>query len=245
MAPFIALGMGAALSGCAYMNDYGEVGGEPFAEFDPGDSAPTAIELAVPDRVVIVDGDGFDIALEGDREAGEALRFSRDGDTLTIARDSSIFDGSGRATVRLTMPSPRIFELAGSGTIDADSLAPSGDIEIAGSGRVTVDRIVADTLDVEIAGSGKVAGAGSAQRLTIEIAGSGDVDFTALTADDANIEIAGSGDVRLSSDGKVHAEIAGSGDVVVSGSADCSLESAGSGTLRCDNTRTAMGGAGK
>lgn len=233
VAPVAALAMGAGLSGCAYMDGWDEVEGVPLAELDTSGEAPTEIMLAGPDKVVITEGDGLTITLEGNAQAGDALRFDREGDRLTIARDNSVYDRSDAAIVRITMPAPSELGIAGSGTIEAVSMASNAEIEIAGSGTISIERIEAESLSVEIAGSGDVAAAGSATTLSIEIAGSGDVRFAELTADDVTVEIAGSGDVELASNGTVSADIAGSGDVVVFGNATCSVSTAGSGSLTC------------
>jgi hypothetical protein len=232
-APLAALGLGAALSGCAFMGGWDEVEGVPLAELDMSGAAPSRIVMAGPDKIVISEGDGLAISLEGNREAGDALRFDREDNRLTIARDNSVYDGSGSAIVRITMPAPEELGIAGSGTIEAVTMASNASIEIAGSGAITVERIESDSLEVEIAGSGDVGASGSTRTLSIEIAGSGDVRFAELNADDVTVEIAGSGDVELASDGTVSAEIAGSGDIVVMGNATCSVSSAGSGSLTC------------
>lgn len=242
-APIAALAMGAMLSGCAYMGGWDEVEGVPLAELDTSGDAPTRLVLAGPDKVVISEGDGLTITLEGNAQAGEALRFDRDGDRLTIARDNSVYDRSDAAIVRITMPAPAELGIAGSGTIEAVSMASNAEIEIAGSGTINVERIEAESLSVEIAGSGGVSAAGSAATLSIEIAGSGDVQLADLMADDVTVEIAGSGDVELASNGTVSAEIAGSGDVVVFGNATCSVSSAGSGSLTCRPSPASAGAA--
>ncbi|MBV7265609.1 DUF2807 domain-containing protein [Erythrobacter sp. WH131] len=222
------------------MDDWDNVDGVPLAELDTSGAAPSEIVLAGPDRIIITEASELAISVEGDAKAGQALRFDRNGDRLTIARDRNIFDGSGRATILVSMPPPAELGIAGSGAIEAASMArQDAQLEIAGSGNIVVGAIDADRLEVEIAGSGDVTAAGRATRLSIEIAGSGDVNFADLTADDVSVEIAGSGDVELASDGVVAAEIAGSGDVTVYGSASCSVESAGSGSLTCRPPETA------
>ncbi len=232
-APIAALAVAAAVSGCSYMNDWTEVSGVPLAELDTSGDAPTKIGLSGPDKLVITEGEGLAITLEGSEEAGEALRFDRDGEWLTIARDSSIFDGSGTAIVRMSIPAASTLEIAGSGTIESDTVASNATLEIAGSGDITVANIASDRLEVEIAGSGEVTASGTASVLEVEIAGSGDVKLANLTADTVTVEIAGSGDVEIASNGTVDAEIAGSGDIVVTGTATCSVETAGSGSLTC------------
>ena len=238
-APLAALALGAALSGCAYMTDFDEVSGVPLADLDLSGEAPDTIGLVGPDKVVISEGDTFTVTLDGDAEAGGALRFDLDGNDLTIARDSKVYDGSRSAIVRITMPPAANLEIAGSGSIEADTMASEAEIEIAGSGDISVASIAAERLSVEIAGSGTVTAAGSAKVLSVEIAGAGDVKLAELMADDVSVEIAGSGDVEVASNGTVDANIAGSGDVVVTGNATCSLQSAGSGSLSCRPTETA------
>lgn len=233
LAPFAVLALGATLSACSYSVDWGEVSGVPLAELDMSGDPPTHIELAGPDSVEITEGSTLEITVEGDSQAKDALRFDRDGNRLTIARDSSIFDGNGKAIVRIKMPAPSTLGIAGSGEIRSATMASSAELEIAGAGKIFVDSITAERMEVEIAGSGDIEAKGTAQKLSIEIAGSGNVELGELLADDVEVEIAGSGDVVVASNGRVNAEIAGSGDVQVIGSASCSVDSAGSGSLTC------------
>ncbi|MEM7780436.1 MAG: head GIN domain-containing protein [Pseudomonadota bacterium] len=232
-APIAVLALGVGLAGCSYSVEWDEVSGVPLSEFDQSGEAPEGIKLAGPDQVVITDGDSLSITLDGDSAAGEALRFDRSGNELTIARDQEAYDGSARAVVRIAMPAPSGLTIAGSGEIESSAMASEAEIEIAGSGTIIVTEIDADLLDLDIAGSGSVTAAGSAERLDIDIAGAGNVRLSELTADDVKIDIAGSGNVRLASNGIVDADIAGSGNILVTGSAQCSLSSAGSGTLTC------------
>lgn len=238
-APIAALALGMALSACSYNIEWGEVEGVPLAELDTSGPAPTEIELAGPDRLIISEGEDLSITVEGDTEASEALRFDRDGERLTIARDMKIFDGSGAAIIRVTMPPAETLGIAGSGTIEAATIASKATLQIAGSGDITVEAVEAESLSVEIAGSGDVRASGTAAKLSVEIAGAGNVRLGALVADDVTVEIAGSGDVELASNGTVKADIAGSGDVRVTGTATCSLSSAGSGSLTCREEKAA------
>ncbi|MEM9500301.1 MAG: head GIN domain-containing protein [Pseudomonadota bacterium] len=244
LAPAALLALGATVSGCGYVGDWGEVRGVPLADLDTSGTPPTKLELAGPDRLLVTEGGDLAITVEGDSQAAEALKFDRQGDRLTIARDQKIFDGRGEAIVRVTMPSASTLGIAGSGTIEADTVASDAELEIAGSGDINVGTITADRLEVEIAGSGEVTASGSAAVLSVEIAGSGDVKFANLSADTVTVEIAGSGDVELASNGTVDVEIAGSGDVIVTGSATCSVDAAGSGSLTCKPAATALAEAG-
>lgn len=240
-APIAALAMSVGLSGCWVpgSGNWERVDGVPLAELDTSGDAPDTIWLAGPDKVVITEGDTLSITLDGDDEAGEAMRFEREGSRLSIARDPEVYDGRGEAIVRITMPAAANLEIAGSGEIEADTVASSAELEIAGSGDITVANVDSESLEVEIAGSGDVRAAGRTQRLSVEIAGSGNVDLSELMSDDVSVGIAGSGDVRLASNGTVDANIAGSGNVTVIGSASCSVSSAGSGSVNCRPAETA------
>ncbi len=233
MAPAAALALGATLGGCNMNFDAASFEGVPLSELDLGGDAPTGLELAGPDSVVVTDGAEFAVTIDGDPDAVEAVRFDRDGETLEIGRDTDIFDGSGKATIRVTMPAPRELGIAGSGAIEADTMAADAEIGIAGSGDVKIASIDADSLEVSIAGNGDVTTSGTADNLEISIAGSGNAKFAELKAETVDISIAGSGDIELASDGTVNASIAGSGDIRVTGNATCSMDAAGSGTMTC------------
>ncbi len=238
-APVAALAFAAALSGCNYSVDWNDVEGVPLSEFDMSGDAPDTIQLAGPDKIIITQGDALSITIDGNDEAGEAIRFDRDGDRLTIARDKDIYDGSGSAIILVSMPAPENLEIAGSGDIEADTMASMAGIEIAGSGNVKVASIEAEELDIEIAGSGDVLAAGTTQALDLSIAGAGDVRLAELSADTVSISIAGSGNVEVASDGNVDASIAGSGNIKVTGNATCSVATAGSGSLICEPAESA------
>ncbi|MEL6530929.1 MAG: head GIN domain-containing protein [Pseudomonadota bacterium] len=232
-APAIALAAAAMLGGCNMNFNMSNFEGVPLAELDMSGDAPTALELAGPDSVVITEGAEFAVTIDGDPDAVEAVRFDRDGETLEIGRDTDVFDGSGKATIRVTMPAPRELGIAGSGAIEAATMASNAEVGIAGSGDVSIARIEAESFEVSIAGNGDVTTSGTAENLDISIAGSGNAQFADLKADTVDISIAGSGDIEVASDGTVNASIAGSGDIRVTGNATCSVDAAGSGSLTC------------
>ncbi|MEM6857097.1 MAG: head GIN domain-containing protein [Pseudomonadota bacterium] len=220
-----------SLSGC--INFDTGFSGVPLDEIDMGSSAPVEFTLAGPDAVFLTVGDTLDIQVEGDPDVVEDLRFNLDGDELSVGRESGWDSADGTAIIRITMPAPREVVVAGSGDIQAATLASKAEVTVAGSGAVTVESISSDDLEATIAGSGSLKGSGSAKTLEISIAGSGDIDFADLNADIVEISIAGSGDVELASDGTVNTSIAGSGDVSVTGNATCNTSAVGSGDVTC------------
>jgi hypothetical protein len=227
-----ALALGVSACGSNMHVSIGDDDGVPLSELDLSGEAPTKLALASPDKVVVVQGDKLDIKVSGDADAIEALRFNIEDGRLGIMRerDSKV---AGTATVAVTMPAAREFDLLGSGNIEAPAMVDKAEVNIAGSGNVAVARMAAERLQVNVMGSGTLSTAGTAERLDFNVAGSGKLAARGLKVESAEVNIAGSGGGEFASDGRVSANVAGSGDVTVYGRADCKITALGSGKLRC------------
>ena len=242
LGPVIAMAMASGVSGCDGSKfTFAGKEGVPLSELDLSAATPTKINLAGPDVVRIAEGADFAIALEGDSDAKERMRFLLEDGTLSILRDHANWGaGDGKvATVSITMPPPRKLVLAGSGEIHSDTLASDAEIVFAGSGKVFTPAVKVASLDVNLAGSGSYRASGNAERLELSIAGSGDANMEDLNVERAKIKLAGAGDAVLASDGAVDVRIMGSGNVTVRGSARCTLKSFGSGAVNCERGTTA------
>ena len=233
-APLSILALAAVLAGCdgADIEINGQKG-VPLSEIEIAGAPPSEVVLSSGDTVIITDGDTFAIKVEG--TGTDSLRFVRDSEVIGITRTAD-WEGESNATIRITMPPPAQVVIAGSGTIEAQSLASESDISIGGAGTITFGKVAAERLGINIGGSGTVKGAGTAKVLEVNIGGAGDVELAGLKADSAEVSIGGSGDVAFASDGEVEANIAGSGDVKVAGNAKCTVNAFGSGTLSCSPT---------
>jgi len=240
LGPVIAMAVASKISGCEDCEGanftFNGKQGEPLADLDLSGAAPEAINLVGPDVVRIGRGKDFSIALEGDDEAKERMRFLLDDGMLYVMRDRENWGDKDDklATVSVTMPPPEKLVIAGSGEIHSDALADRAEIVVAGSGRIYTREIAVDSLDVNLAGSGHYRAGGTAERLDLNVAGSGNAKMGGLQVARAKIKIAGSGNAKFASNGHVDARIMGSGNVTVRGSAKCSLKSFGSGTLNCE-----------
>ncbi len=234
VAPAVAMAMGAFTAGCDGMEmRVGGSDGVPLAELDTSGEAPTGVVLASPDTLIVSQGSALDIAVSGDPEAVEALRFNLEDGTLGVMREHDLRKVEGRATVRVTMPSLNSIVLAGSGTVEAQSLTGDADVTIAGSGTARTADVSADNFTMTVAGSGTYEASGSAESLELSIVGSGRSDMANLKVGTADITIAGSGEAEFASDGTVEANIVGSGEVTVIGRANCTINAVGSGRLNC------------
>ena len=235
IAPIAGIALAAALAGCGDMDVTidGEKG-VALAELDMSGDAPESLVLASSDTVVIKDGSKLDIDVTGDSDAVGLVRFTLKDGTLGVLRAKTDEKVSGTAVVNVTMPSPRSLTIAGSGTIEAESMSDKADINVLGAGNVSVAKVTATSADVNIAGSGMLTAAGSAESLDLNVMGSGSADMSGFKVETADVTVAGSGEASFASDGKVEASIVGSGTVTVIGRAKCEVSSMGSGKLVCE-----------
>lgn len=224
--------------GTGFGKGFGARGGVPLDALDMGGQTPAQLVLAGADTVVLVEGEDFTIAVQGDDEAKQALRFRLHDGALHVASDNSSNGGEGSgegiATITVTMPRPSRLTIAGSGQITTAALADEAEVVIAGSGRIVARDIAVDQLDVSIAGSGKFKASGTVRQLDLSVAGSGSAKLGAVLVDKASVTIAGSGHAVFASDGAVKAHLMGSGTVTVRGAARCKVQSVGSGCLVCE-----------
>lgn len=241
VAPVFAFAAAMGLSGCDGNVSINGEDGVPLAELDLAGKKPNSLVLAGPDTVQVRDGDVLKIDVSGDPDAVAALRFTLDDETLGVMRKKNA-DADGKATVTVTLPGLEKLTLAGSGTVDAASLAGKSEVVIAGSGTAKVARVGTSKLEVTIAGSGSFGAAGKAEALELTVAGSGSANMAGLSVETAEVTIAGSGNASFASNGTVEASVMGSGDVTVKGDAKCTIKSMGSGTLRCDRGATSEDG---
>ncbi len=245
-APLAGLALAAALAGCDAKVDFdgkdmrfNGKAGKRLAELDLSGPPPSELALLGPDEVQITLGDTLAITVDGEAAAKDAVRFTRDGDTLGIMRDRA--DNSkagGRAVVRITMPAPREVTMLGSGRIVTPAMAANAKVVVAGSGEIDGGVVGGDSLEVTIPGSGEFRASGSVRSLELTILGSGSARMDALKTDKAKVTVAGSGDTVFASDGEVDATILGSGEVRVIGRARCKISAVGSGRLVCESGTT-------
>lgn len=194
----------------------------------------TAIGLAAPVNVDVVQGDAEGLVLEGDDKALAELETVVESGTLKI-RPRSRKDVPGMSKVKVHVSARTIdgLRISGSGDIFAAALrAPTLKIAVSGSGDVRIGELDATTLDVSVAGSGDVLVGGKADTLSTSIAGSGDVKAGKLAARTAKVSIAGSGDVTVWAREHLSVSVVGSGDVRFYGDPDVKRSIMGSGSVR-------------
>jgi len=194
-----------------------------------------AVSLAVPVDLVLTQGDSEGLTLEGDADALAQVETVVEDGTLRIRTPSHMHhtNFNGKLKGHVTLKSVRALDIAGAGTIRADSLHSTDlHLAISGAGDIDVGRLDAKNMDLSIAGSGDVRLAGKVDATSASITGAGALKAPKLEARRARVSIAGSGDVTLWAREKIDVSIAGSGDVRYYGDPAVSRSVMGSGSIK-------------
>lgn len=226
-----AIGEAAAHKGKFMFNDADNdeaPNGTPVADFVDSGCNPEKLKLALgnSDKVRVIDGDRFSLAVEGD---ASHLHFRLTEDALHLFRRG----GSGAATtITLTMPRLRHIAMAGAGKAKVETLQADGGVAIAGAGKLKIGKLSGGSFSAKLAGAGRIEAAGAVDELKLAVAGAGKFAGRELEVERAIVKLGGAGKAEFASDGEVQAKIAGIGKITVYGNARCSLKSAGAGQLR-------------
>ena len=174
----------------------------------------SAVELAIPGRMEIVQGDKEGITITADDNLLAQIETAVERDALRIRFRKGV-NVRNHTPIRITLHAR---------TMEAISLAGSGD--------VVAPSINARDLALRIAGSGDVQLGGRSESLQVRISGSGDVKAARFETQRAKVSIAGSGDVTLWARQSLEVSVAGSGDVRYYGDPAVAKRIAGSGSVR-------------
>ena len=174
----------------------------------------TAVELAIPARMEIVQGDKEGVTLTADDNLIPEIETSVEREALRIRFRKGV-NARARTPIRLTLH-VRTLE----------------SISIAGSGDVAAPSLNARDLALRISGSGDVQLGGKAESLQVRISGSGDVKAARFETQSARVSIAGSGGATLWARQSLEVSVAGSGDVRYYGDPTVAKKIAGSGSVR-------------
>ncbi len=192
------------------------------------------IAASGPTDVVLTQSSDYKVVVRGDENLLPYVLTETDGNTLKIhikkgynLRSNKHFevlvsaplftnvssDGSGNITSENTLSNhdKMIFELSGSGNIEAKIDAPAVESHTSGSGDVSFNGKTNDA-DFSVSGSGDIKCFGlTADNASITINGSGNADVYATKQ--LNLHVNGSGDVRYKGGASVNSHINGSGSV--------------------------------
>jgi hypothetical protein len=197
------------------------------------------IRVEGPYAVTLTSGRGPSARATGTPQGLDAVVVRVEGRTLLIQRSTSAwtaFPGQDRGPVTIAVTAPRLVQatLAGSGSLDVDTMRDARiDLTLAGSGRLTVRRIDTDQLGASVSGSGGMILAGRAAGARVALRGSGNIDAAELQASDAIVTSEGSGDVSLTAVRTASVSTVGSGTLKIAGKPACTVRRTGSGNVTC------------
>ena len=190
----------------------------------------SAVDLATSGELVLTGGRSPSLRITAGKNVISHLTSDVRGDRLTLSSDGSVRD-VGPVRYDLVLPSARVVQLSGSGTVEAKFPSALQQVLLPGSGDIRVDGLAAEQLTVDLSGSGQVTVAGSATRQLVSIGGSGRYSADGLASQDAQVTISGSGSATVTASRTLTATISGSGTITYSGDAVVTSTITGSGSV--------------
>ncbi len=198
-------------------------------------SSFNSLDLSISANVLLKQGSGVSLELEGDANDLEKIETVVSGSTLKIKTRPGSWN-IGRITVYLTMAEIENLSISGSGNIKAETDIKANDLDlvISGSGNINLPNLSAREVSSVISGSGNISfsGNGNANSSKMVVTGSGNINAENFSANSADVRITGSGDCKVNASDKLDVHITGSGSVYYKGKAQIDASVTGSGKVR-------------
>jgi len=201
-----------------------------------------AVDLRWIGDLVLTQGAGESLAVEGDPELVRKLSARVDGGTLLLELghdwlerlvEGLRFLGRQSLTYHVGIDTLKRLAVTGSGNVRADRLqADALTLSVSGRGNVRVDDLTARELHIRIAGRGEMQLSGKAAEARVDIAGSGEVELPDLELARATVRIGGHGEAELRVSDELDVSISGYGRVRYHGDPRIRQSIAGAGSVR-------------
>lgn len=150
---------------------------------------------------------------------------------LIKVREHRNIDNNEPIKIYIKSPFIENIDLAGSGSVDCDSMITSNlDVHLSGSGNMNIIA-VGNKIEAQISGSGTIIMSGTASETDFEIDGSGNIHSYDLLQDTCFADISGSGDMYVNVNKFLDVKISGSGKVHYIGNPVVNTSVTGSGTV--------------
>lgn len=198
-------------------------------------SSFNSLDLSISANVLLKQGSGISLELEGDANDLEKIETVVSGSTLKIKTRPGSWN-IGRITVYLTMANIENLSISGSGSIKGETGIKANNLNlvISGSGNINLPDLSAKEVTSVISGSGNISfsGNGSSSYTKMVVTGSGNINAENFNANSADVRITGSGDCKVNANDKLDVHITGSGSVFYKGKAMINANVTGSGKVR-------------
>ncbi len=196
----------------------------------------TEIALSMQAEVTITKGSPQRVTVEGQQNIIDIMSREVRGNTWGIGSK----DGKWRMRnyqklkVTITMAELNGLAISGSGNVrTTNSFSSNKDFELAISGSGDADlQLSVDDIEIAISGSGNAHLVGQGNNMEISISGSGDVKAEDMKVKTCEVSTAGSGRVEITVSESLEASLVGSGDVLYRGKPKVRVSSVGSGKVR-------------
>ena len=196
------------------------------------------IMMRVPGKVLITQGDKYEVVLEGDADLLDDVDTEVRSGRLNIKsnRRNGWWRGSSRdrLTVYVTVKELNGAFISGSGDIISQNTLKTDDFtaSISGSGDIELE-LDAEYVQAKISGSGNIELAGESDRARLSISGSGKFLAEKLVVGDYDISMSGSGRGSVHVNGDLDVSISGSGKIYYMGKpTSVNTKVSGSGSVR-------------
>lgn len=195
----------------------------------------TGISFGVQGELILTQGAGFSVTLEGDRDLLNNIETYVTNGRLVIKKDSWRDNMNKKVTVWVTMPDITSLSVSGSGNLRASGSVKCDELHlsVSGSGKINLENLVAKELESGISGSGSISVSGrGAEICDISISGSGHFSAEEFEVGEMEISVSGSGSCRVNVVKSLEASISGSGNIYYRGDPRIDSRSSGSGRIR-------------
>ena len=195
----------------------------------------TAINLAMAERIYLVQDSTYSIVLEGQQNILDEVVTLYDNGGLTF-RIKDHHSLGNHTPVRVTIHAPGVtaVSVSGSGSLNVMSAWTGAELSagLGGSGEINLNKVETAVIRVNISGSGSlkaVSGFAGQQHLTIS--GSGNMNLQNVKGDTVYSSISGSGDMSVWTAYLLDGTISGSGNIYYRGTPVIISHISGSGRM--------------
>ena len=191
----------------------------------------SSLELDVPARYVIREGNAASALIRGDSEVIDRIVFEQHDDGVQVYVPGSITI-QGQLVIEITTVDLKELVVNGAGHVEAHGFTGSKfSLRLSGAPEVKLTALDVDKLRVDMQGSGSVEASGRASDERMKIAGSGEYHAADLAADEVDVKLDGSSNVQVMARERLYVRMSGSGSVRYRGEPKLSKSIDGSGSV--------------
>lgn len=189
------------------------------------------LELDLPARYVIREGNAASARVRGDSEIIDRIVFEQHDDRVQVYIPGSVTI-QGQLVIEIDTVDLKELVVNGAGHVEAHGFTGSKfSLSLSGAPEVKLTGLDVDKLRVDMQGSGTVQASGRASDERMKIAGSGEYRAADLAADKVDIKLEGAGNVQVMARERLYVRMSGAGTVRYRGEPEVSKNIDGTGSV--------------